>query len=104
MENKEIENTTNEQSTEQKETTLQPEQQQKSEAEITAEKIAELELQVASLKDQLLRKAAEFENYKRRSEQNAVSFAKYASENVITELLPIIDDLSRSLKSGIEKS
>lgn len=69
---------------------------EKSELEIANESIA-------SLKDQLLRKAAEFENYKRRTEQNSISFAKYASENIILELLPIIDDLSRSLKSGKQK-
>jgi molecular chaperone GrpE len=54
---------------------------------------------IASLKDQLLRKAAEFENYKKRTEQNTINFAKYAGENIILELLPIMDDLSRSLKS-----
>ncbi|MFA6457173.1 MAG: nucleotide exchange factor GrpE [Bacteroidota bacterium] len=59
---------------------------------------------IASLKDQLLRKAAEFENYKRRTEMNSLNVAKYASENIILGLLPIIDDLSRSLKSGKEKS
>lgn len=59
---------------------------------------------IASLKDQLLRKAAEFENYKRRTEQNTINFAKYASENIILDCLPIIDDLSRSLKSGKDKS
>lgn len=80
------------------------EQPQKSEGEILAEKIAELENQVASLKDQLLRKAAEFENYKRRMDQNALTVARYASESIILELLPVIDDLSRSLKSGLEKS
>ncbi|MCK9408977.1 MAG: nucleotide exchange factor GrpE [Bacteriovoracaceae bacterium] len=75
-----------------------PEQQlpQKSEVEIANEAIV-------AVKDQLLRKAAEFENYKKRTEQNALNFAKYASENVILDLLPIIDDLSRSLKSGKEK-
>lgn len=75
----------------------------KTDIEIAAEKNAELESQVVSLKDQLLRKAAEFENYKRRTEQNTINFAKYAGENIILELLPIIDDLSRSLKSGKEK-
>jgi molecular chaperone GrpE len=58
---------------------------------------------IAALKDQLLRKAAEFENYKKRTEQNTISFAKYASENIILELLPIVDDLTRSLKSSKEK-
>lgn len=75
-----------------------------SELEIANDKNVELESSVAALKDQLLRKAAEFENYKRRTEQNSINFAKYASENIILELLPIIDDLNRSLKSGKDKS
>ncbi len=91
------------QNTEELQNEPQPEQQeapQKTEIEIAGEKNALLESQIVSLKDQLLRKAAEFDNYKRRTEQNTISFAKYASENIIVELLPIIDDLSRSLKSG----
>ena len=65
--------------------------------------IAELEAQVSSLKDQLLRKAAEFENFKRRKEQESLTFIKYAGENIILDILPVVDDLSRSLKSGKEK-
>ncbi len=86
-------NTENEQ---QSETTAPETAPQKSELETANETIA-------SLKDQLLRKAAEFENFKRRSEQNQMTFAKYASENVILGLLPVVDDLTRSLKSGKEK-
>ena len=83
-------------------TTAEP--PQKSEIEILNEKIIELEKQTSQLKDQLLRKAAEFENYKRRTENDAMSIAKYSGEMIITQLLPILDDLSRSLKSGKEKS
>ncbi|MGE5315545.1 MAG: nucleotide exchange factor GrpE [Acidobacteriota bacterium] len=61
---------------------------------------AELEAQVAQLKDQLLRKAAEFDNYKRRTENDFLTFTKYASENVIAQLLPVLDDFHRSLKTG----
>ena len=98
---------TEELKSEEQNTQSQEAQQQaspKSEIEIAVEKNTELEVQIVSLKDQLLRKAAEFENYKRRTEQNTINFAKYASENIILELLPIIDDLSRSLKSSKEKS
>lgn len=77
---------------------------QQTELEIAAAKIAELEAQAALAKDQILRKAAEFENFKRRTELNSINFAKYASENIILDLLPVIDDLSRSLKSSKERS
>ena len=51
-------------------------------------------------KDQLLRKAAEFENYKRRVETDYINIVKNANEGLILSLLPILDDLVRSLKAG----
>jgi len=60
--------------------------------------IEELQKQVEMYKDLLLRKAAEFENYKRRSEQEMASVIKYANEALLLDLLPVVDDLERSLK------
>ncbi len=68
------------------------------------EKIAALEAQNAQVRDQLLRKAAEFENYKRRTENDFAALTKYAGENVIVRILPILDDLDRSLKSARESA
>jgi len=62
------------------------------------EKIKELERQIEDLKDSLLRKAAEFENYKRRTENDQMNLLKYAAEGFIAKILPIYDDLERSLK------
>jgi molecular chaperone GrpE len=59
-----------------------------------AQKAAEL------FKDQLLRKAAEFENYKKRTEAEAGLLIKSANEGLILALLPILDDFRRSLKQG----
>jgi len=56
------------------------------------------------LRDQLLRKIAEFENYKRRTENESANFIKYAGEAVITRLLPVYDDLSRSLDHADSKN
>ncbi len=61
-----------------------------------AEKLAE------SYKDQLLRKAAEFENYKKRTEADYLNLIKNANEGLIASLIPILDDFSRSMKSGRE--
>jgi molecular chaperone GrpE len=74
-----------------------------SEVEILTAKVRELEQLAASYKDQLLRKAAEFENYKRRSENEFASFTRYANEGLIQALLPVLDDFIRSLKSGKEQ-
>ncbi|HEX2961996.1 MAG: nucleotide exchange factor GrpE [Bacteroidota bacterium] len=53
--------------------------------------------EVAELKDKLLRRAAEFENYKRRTEQEQLNWLKYAAESFIVKILPVYDDLERSL-------
>jgi molecular chaperone GrpE len=58
---------------------------------------------VTQLRDQLLRKAAEFENYKRRTEGEISSYLKYANEELITELLPVLDDFDRVISSWNEK-
>ncbi len=78
--------------------------QEKSEAALLNEKVAELEKQNAQLKDQLLRKAAEFDNYKRRTENDFASLSKFAAENIITQLVPVLDDFNRSLKSIKERA
>lgn len=60
-------------------------------------KIAELEAQVKELQDKVLRKSAEFENYKRRTENDQFNLLNYAAESFITKLLPIVDDFERSM-------
>lgn len=64
----------------------------------TEEKIAELEAQVKEWHDKFLRKAAEFENFKRRTENDQFNLINYAAESFITKLLPVIDDFERSLQ------
>ena len=60
-------------------------------------KISGLSEQVKELNDRLLRKAAEFENYKRRTENDQLNLLNYAAEGFIIKLLPVIDDFERSL-------
>ena len=69
-------------------------------------KIADLENQVKDLQDKLLRKAAEFENYKRRTENDQFNLINYAAESFIIKLLPIVDDFQRSMDhiDDLEKS
>ncbi len=62
-------------------------------------RISELENTISQLKDQLLRKAAEFENYKKRIENDSANLIKFANEDLILKLLPVIDDFERSLKA-----
>ena len=60
-------------------------------------KIAELEKEIKDWQDKLLRKAAEFENYKRRTENDQFNLINFAAESFIVKLLPIIDDFQRSM-------
>lgn len=68
--------------------------------EASQAKVEDLEKSVNQLKDQLLRKAAEFENYKKRTENDISATIQYANERLLEELLPVIDDFERSLKMG----
>ncbi len=56
-----------------------------------------MEENIKSLQDSLLRKVAEFENYKRRTENDQLNLLKYAAESFILKVLPVYDDLGRSV-------
>jgi len=78
---------------------LQDSQTESGEEQLNKEQIIEaLENQISELKDKLLRRAAEFENYKRRTENDQLNLLKYAAESFIIKLLPVIDDFERSLQ------
>jgi molecular chaperone GrpE len=63
-------------------------------------KIAELEAQLAETRDQLLRKAADFENFRKRmnlEKQNAIDFA---NQSLLLDIIPVIDDFERAIQSA----
>jgi molecular chaperone GrpE len=68
------------------------------------EKIAILEQEINQYKELALRKAAEFENYKRRTDNDQLNLLKYAAESLIIKLLPTIDDFERSLEHMNEET
>jgi molecular chaperone GrpE len=70
--------------------------------ETKAEHTPESREDAAQLKDQLLRKIAEFENYKRRTREEKELLIKYGAEGILHDLLPVIDDFERSLSVGRE--
>jgi molecular chaperone GrpE len=79
----------------------QTEEKKNESAEINEElskKVVDLEKEVEEYKDKILRKAAEFENYKRRTENDQLNLLKYTGENLIVKLLPAIDDFERSMQ------
>jgi molecular chaperone GrpE len=67
-------------------------------ADITAE-CDRLRAEVTDLQDRLLRRQAEFENFRRRNERDRSDFLEYAGMEFVRELLPILDDFERARKT-----
>ncbi len=59
--------------------------------------------QLAKEKDQYLRLFAEFDNFKKRTSRERIDFFKTANKEVVTALLPVLDDFQRAMVQ-IEKS
>lgn len=66
------------------------------------EEIEQLKLKLASEHDLLLRTAAEFDNFKKRTERERASTAEYSKAMVVKTLLPIIDNIDRALANDSE--
>lgn len=62
-----------------------------------------LEAQIQTLRDQLLRTAAEFDNFRKRTDQERADQRKYEGESLIKGLLTIFDDFERSF-AALEKT
>jgi molecular chaperone GrpE len=76
---------------------------------VTEERELTLEEQVAALEaerdehlNDLKRVAAEFENYRKRVARDQESLVARAHERLVTELLPVLDDLERALAAAEE--
>ena len=61
---------------------------------------AELERERDEYLDALQRLKAEFDNYRKRAARDQESFAARASEALVKELLPVMDDLERALDAA----
>ena len=51
------------------------------------------------LKDQVLRRRADFDNYRKRAARDQEALVARAHERLVKELLPILDDLERALEA-----
>lgn len=63
------------------------------------EELSDINLQIIKeLEERLLRVQAETQNYKRRKEEETNRIVKYASEEVVLKLLPVLDNFERAIK------
>ena len=56
--------------------------------------------ELAEMKNQLLYKAAEFENYRKRTLKERAELILNGGEKVITAILPVLDDMERAIANG----
>lgn len=68
------------------------------EVERLAAALEEREREAKANYDRFLRERAELENFKRRSLKERAESLKYASEDLIRDLLPVIDNLERAIE------
>lgn len=73
------------------ETPKKEKKKSKKDAELEA-----LKLELDTKNDQLMRTAAEFDNYKKRTEREKASVAEFAKAGLIKQLLPILDNIDRA--------
>ena len=64
---------------------------------IPVQEFEELMAQLEELKDRYLRIAADFDNYRKRVEKEKEDIVCYANERLISDLLPVLDNLERAL-------
>ena len=62
-----------------------------------AEKMEQLAKELETMKDQYLRLAAEYDNYRKRTMKEKAELIKNGGEKTISAILPILDDLERAL-------
>lgn len=68
------------------------------------QEINALQLKYDDLNDKYLRLFSDFDNYRKRTLKERIELSKLASEELITELLPVVDDLERALGNISEDS
>ncbi len=100
---KTAENTSDESQSQETETQSQENEANASEEkkeETPEEKIAALEAEVADLKDQLLRRAADFDNYRKRMIKEKQETYDYANATLLSDLLDSLDNFDRTLDAA----
>ena len=99
MKNKEqVDQELNKQSEEQ---VLEETPQNESENPTETENIeSKLESEVAELKEKYLRLYSDFENFRKRTAKERIELIKTASEDVLKDLIPVVDDFERAFKAS----
>ncbi len=84
----------------QNETNTEEKTEQDTEKELTVEEqLDAAKKEIEELNDKLLRKIAEFDNYRKRTLKEKTELILNGGEKTIVSILPVIDDMERALKN-----
>ena len=72
--------------------------------EILTEKVKKLEEEKQAVFAQLVRRQADFENFRKRAEREKQEFRQRAEVELLTKLLPVLDGFERALASETENT
>lgn len=78
---------------------LADEKQVKNKKEDKDSRVEELGQKLSEINDKYLRLSAEFDNYRKRTLKEKMELTKSAGEQVLTKILPVMDNFERALKS-----
>jgi molecular chaperone GrpE len=73
-----------------------------SSAEAAADKVVDevraIQEKLAEMQDKYIRLSAEFDNYRKRTLREKMELSKYAEENILSKVIPFMDDFERALQ------
>ncbi|MCX6326176.1 MAG: nucleotide exchange factor GrpE [Bacteroidia bacterium] len=67
-------------------------------ADIVVPELKAVEEKLAEMQDKYFRLSAEFDNYRKRTLREKMEISKYAGENLLLNIIPLMDDFDRALK------
>ena len=74
------------------------------EPQIVESELDKMKRERDELQDKYLRLYSDFENFRRRTAKEKIDLIDHASERIIVEILPVIDDFDRAMHSMSEAS
>ncbi len=92
-----------EQVAEQEEAKIANESAEKENEEVEVDEVEKLTAELTEAKDKYLRLYSEFDNYRRRTAKERLDLMQTAGEGIISELIPVLDDFERAVKSADSK-
>ena len=66
--------------------------------ELTKEEALAMNQKIADAEDRFLRAQADLVNYRKRKDEEVTKMLKYANEELVLEILPVLDNFERAIK------